>query len=418
LEMTPPAMDGEGQEIYLGRQSILDRSQNLHAFELLFRTSLDNQAIVNSATIATATVINHALNEIGLESLLGNYRGFINLDAEMLMSDAIELLPQDKVVLEVLETVEPTPAIVERCQQLRDRGFTLAMDDFVRHDNTLLPLLAVTHIVKVDIQMLDPDELARTVRKLRRHDVQLLAEKVNDAKQFQYCLDLGFDLFQGYYFARPEIITGKRLSGSEMVLMRLLGLLMTDADTTQIENVFKEDPGLSVNMLRLVNSVATGANARVTSLASALLVLGRRQVQRWLQLLLFARLPPGKDFPSPLLHLAATRGRFLELLAAGDKAFEDNAFLTGIMSLVDALLGRPLPEVIQGLPLADDVRNALLQRTGRLGRMLALTESLENGDAAAITLAMTSLPGLTASRMNMAHMEALRWANNIAQPGA
>ena len=416
--MTPQQVASDGQEIFLGRQSIVDREQNLRAFELLFRSSRHNEAEVNSATVATATVINYALNELGLESLLGNYRGFINLDTEMLMSDAIELLPRGKVVLEILETVEPTPEIVQRCRQLRGLGFTLAMDDFVHHHKTLLPLLEVTHIVKVDIQMLGRKGLAETTHKLRGYNVQLLAEKIDAAEQFRYCLDLGFDLFQGYYFAKPEIITGKRLSSSEMVLMRLLGMLMADADTANIEKVLKQDPGLSVNMLRLVNSVATGASCRVTSLASSLLVLGRRQVQRWLQLLLFACLPSSKDFPSPLLQLAAARGKFLELLATGDKAFEDNAFMTGIMSLIDALLGMPLPDIITGLPIAEEVRDALLERKGRLGRMLLLAEALESNQAAAIASATAAMPGWTASRINAARVEALRWANSIAQPGA
>ena len=156
----------------------------------------------------------------------------------------------------------------------------------------------------------------------------------------------------------------------------------------------------------------------MTSLSSALLVLGRRQVQRWLQLLLFARLPPTQDFPSPLLQLAATRGKFLELLATGDKAFEDAAFMTGIMSLIDALLGIPLPDIICGFPITQEVRDALLERRGRLGQMLILVEALESNEAPAIAAASATLSGYTATRINSAHTEALRWANNIAQPGA
>ncbi len=418
MDMTPLKVDSDGQEIFLGRQSIVDREQNLRAFELLFRSSRRNRADIGSATVATATVINYALNELGLESLLGSYLGFINLDADMLMSDTIELLPRNKVVLEILETVEPAPEIVERCRQLRNLGFTLAMDDFVHHDETLRPLLEVMHIVKVDIQMLDPHALVETVRNLKRFNVRLLAEKVDTPAHFKNCMSLGFELFQGYYFAKPEIISGKRLSSSELILMRLLGLLTADADTPEIEKVFKQDPGLSVNMLRLVNSVATGANCKVTSLSSALLVLGRRQVQRWLQLLLFARLPPTKDFPSPLLQLAATRGKFMELLAAGDKAFEDDAFMAGIMSLIDALLGIPLPDIIVSFPIAQNVRDALLERKGQLGRMLLLVEALERNDEPAIAAASAALPHYTAARINGAQLEALRWANSIGQPGA
>ena len=418
VDMIPPRMHSDDEKIFLGRQSIVDREQNLHAFELLFRSSEQNRADVDSATVATATVINYALNELGLESLLGNYLGFINFDAEMLLSDAIELLPRDKIVQEILETVEPTPPVVKRCQHLRKLGFTLAMDDFVHDEKALQPLLEVAHIVKVDIQMLDQHALAETTRQLQRFNVRLLAEKVDTTEKFKYCMGLGFELFQGYYFAKPVIITGKRLSSSEIILTQLLGLLTADADTPHIEKLFKHDPGLSVNMLRLVNSVAAGAKCKVTSLSSALLVLGRRQVQRWLQLLLFARLPPTQDFPSPLLQLAATRGKFLELLATGDKAFEDAAFMTGIMSLIDALLGIPLPDIICGFPITQEVRDALLERRGRLGQMLILVEALESNEAPAIAAASATLSGYTATRINSAHTEALRWANNIAQPGA
>ena len=418
MDMVPPKIESDGQEIFLGRQSIVDRGQNLRAFELLFRSGRQNWADVSSATAATATVINYALNELGLESVLGGYQGFINLDAEMLLSETIELLPREKVVLEILETVVPTPEIVERCRYLRDSGFTLAMDDFVHYDEALLPLLELTHIVKVDLQPLDSRGLAETAARLRRFNVQLLAEKVDNVEQFNTCLGLGFNLFQGYYFAKPQIITGKRLTSSEMVPMRLLGMLMSDADNAEIEKVFKQDPGLSVNMLRLVNSVGTGAGGKVSSLASALMVLGRRQVQRWLQLLLFAQLSPCKEFPSPLLQLAATRGKFLELMAAGNKAFEDNAFMAGIMSLMDALLGMPLQEIIGKLPIADEVRDAVLERKGRLGCMLTLAEALEHNDAAALAAAIAALPAYTVAQINSAQMQALSWANSIAQPGA
>jgi len=418
MDTAPPKVISEGQEIFLGRQSILDRHQNLHAFELLFRSSGQNRADVGCATAATATVINYALNELGIESVLGGYRGFLNLDAEMLLNEAIELLPRDKIVLEILETVEPTPAIVERCRYLRDNGFTLAMDDFVHFDSTLKPLLELTHIVKVDLQLLDNNRLEETTRRLQQYKIQLLAEKVDNVEQFKVCLDLGFDLFQGYYFAKPEIIKGKKLASSEMIIMRLLGMLMADADTVEIEKVFKQDPGLSVNMLRLVNSVGTGTTSKVTSLSSAVAVLGRRQLQRWLQLLMFAQLSPNREFPSPLLQLAATRGKFLELMASGDKTLEDNAFMTGIMSLMDALLGMPLEELLGGLPIAEEVRVALLHRDGRLGKLLIIAETLERNDKALMAMVMADVPGSTLAQINRAQVQALSWANSLAQSGS
>lgn len=404
------------EEIFIARQSILDRGQNLRAFELLFRANRDNWAEVSNATASTATTISHTLNELGVGSVLGGYRGYINFDTEMLMCDSIELLPCEKVVLEILETVEPTKRVIDRCRELRDLGFTLAMDDFGRYDEALRPLLELVHIVKVDLQLFDHAGWVKLVEQLRPFKVQLLAEKVDSVDQFDICLNLGFDLFQGYYFAKPEIIQGKRLSKSEMMLIRILGMLMADADMVEIEQVFKQDPGLSVNLLRLVNSVATGVKGKVSSLGTALIVLGQRQVQRWLQLLLFAQLSPCKEFPSPLLQLAACRGKFLELLAAGDKMAEDTAFMTGIMSLMDALLGMPLAKVTDGLPMPVEMRNALFERKGTLGRMLMLAEALENGDAPGVSAAIAAMPGYTSSQINLAQMQALCWANSIAQP--
>ncbi len=411
--------DSDGQAFFLARQSILDSGQNLRAFELLFRSSRHNVADVGSTSTATATAttLSYALHELGIESVLGDYRGFINLDAQMLLSDTIELLPRAKIVLEILETVVPTPAIVRRCRDLRDSGYTLAMDDFIHYDEALKPLLEVTQIVKVDLQFLDHAALRKTTCRLRGFQVQLLAEKVENLHQFNACVDLGFELFQGYYFAKPEMISGKKMSKSEMLLMRLLGMLMADADTAEIEKVFKLDPGLSVNMLRLVNSVASGCG-KVTSLSSALMVLGRRQLQRWLQLLMFAQMSPCSEFPSPLLQLAAARGKFLELLSSGHKTAEDNAFMTGILSLMDALLGMPLAEIVGGLPIAGEVRDALFERGGSLGRMLMLAEALERDDAAAMSAAMIALPGYTAAQVNSAVTQALRWANCIAHAGA
>ncbi|GAB1412455.1 hypothetical protein MASR1M97_11910 [Candidatus Desulfobacillus denitrificans] len=301
------------QEIFIGRQPILDREQQLYAYELLFRSGAQNRAQVTDDLAATATVLSHVFSELGLEAALGPYLGFVNLDARMLASDAIELLPREKFVLEVLETVDITPEVVSRCRELKEKGFTLALDDFVAFEERHKPLLELADIVKVDLMGMEAAALHRTVAALRPWKVRLLAEKVDDEAQVKVCRELGFELFQGYYFAKPAIIAGKKLSHSELVLMRLLGLVLDDADTPQIEDVFKQAPGLTLNLMRLTNSAASGLRQKIASLRHAITVLGRRQLQRWLQLLLFTN--PSGGGANPLLQLAATRGRFLELLA-------------------------------------------------------------------------------------------------------
>jgi EAL and modified HD-GYP domain-containing signal transduction protein len=408
------------QEIFIGRQPILDREQQLHAYELLFRRGTQNSAEVTDDLAATATVLSHAFTELGLEAALGPYLGFVNLDARMLMSDAIELLPKEKFVLEVLETVELTPDVVRRCRTLKDLGYTLALDDFVRLEEQHRPLLEMADIVKVELMGMDDATLRQTEAALRPWPVTLLAEKVDSEAQARFCRELGFALFQGYYFAKPTVIAGKKLSHSELALIRLLGLILDDAETPQLEGIFKHEPGLTMNLMRLTNSAASGLRQKITSLRHAITVLGRRQLQRWLQLLLYTN--PSGGGANPLLQLAATRGRFMELLA-GDlqgagRDLEDRAFMTGIMSLMPALLHVPIGEVIASLNVAPDVREALEQRQGPLGTMLLLAEKLEEGDMAACQAHTAQLPGLDADRVNAILSQALAWANNIGQQGA
>jgi EAL and modified HD-GYP domain-containing signal transduction protein len=409
------------EEIFIGRQPILDRKHQLFAYELLFRSgSKQNSANVQDDLGATASVINHAFAELGVEQALGPYKGFINCDASLLLSDIIEILPTDKIVLEVLETVEVTPEIVERCQELKSRGFTIALDDFVNYEDKWKPLLDLIEIVKVDLMPLSRDQLGTVTSALKRWPtLTLLAEKVDSREQADHCHMLGYGLFQGYYFAKPVIIAGKKLGHSQLALVRLLGMVMEDAETSDLEGIFKHEPGLTMNLMRLTNSVATGVRTKVTSLRHAITVLGRRQLQRWLQLLLYTN-PSGKDsVASPLLQLAATRGRFLELLAGklkpGVREFEDHAFMTGIMSLMPTLMGVTLEEILKGIQLTSDVQEALESKGGQLGIMLQLTEALEVGDGDACHTYTEQLTGADHLMVNACLTQALTWASNIGR---
>jgi EAL and modified HD-GYP domain-containing signal transduction protein len=408
------------EEIFIGRQPILDRKQQLFAYELLFRSGgQKNEANVQDNLGATANVINHAFADLGVEQALGPYKGFINCDESLLLSDMLEILPTDKIVLEVLETVEVTPEIVERCTELKARGFTLALDDFVNYEDKWKPLLELIEIVKVDLMPLSQEQLAQVTSQLKRWPLTMLAEKVDSREQAEFCLRLGYNLFQGYYFAKPVIIAGKKLGHSQLSMMQLLGLVMQDAETMQLEGIFKHEPGLAVNLLRLTNSVATGVRTKVTSLRNAITVLGRRQLQRWLQLLLYTNPTGGGDVANPLLQLAATRGRFLELLAGklspGNREFEDHAFMTGIMSLMPTLMGVPFEEVLKGIQLSSDVQEALEHHTGRLGTMLQLAEAMETADGETCHTLTDQISGADHVMVNACLTQALTWASNIGR---
>lgn len=403
------------QDIFLARQPLLNRDQHLVAYELLFRSGHHDEARFSDGHAATATVISHAFSHLGIASALGLYRAFINVDKDFLHDDAILLMPPEKVVIEVLEGSLVTPDVVERCAALKEMGYTLALDDFTRVTDDYAPLLPLSTIIKVDITLVAPAELPGLVAQLRPLVPQLLAEKVETSEDFQRCYDLGFDLFQGYYFARPKIIAGRRLMPTQVTTLRLIAMLAQDAETKVIENTLKGDPALSVSMLRLVNSVAMGHRADISSMRQAVLILGRQQFSRWLQLLLYA--DPSDGGVSPLLIMAALRGRFAELIAErscpGDARMRDAAYMVGILSLTPALLGQPMEDVLASLNLSAPIQNALLQRKGILGAILELFEMLESGAIPAGQDCLQRLPQLDAEQLNVCHAEALAWASQI-----
>lgn len=414
--------EAQNMQIFLGRQPILGREQKLFAYELFFRDGLiatGNRAEILDPTHATATVIANAFAELSTNDVLGPYRGFINVDRDILFSDLIEALPQQLVALEILESVKPTPEVLARCQQLHDLGFMLAADDVIEVNELSRPLLALADIIKVDIQNMEAGRLRAVVEQLKPFGKKLLAEKVETAEQLSLCQSLDFDLFQGYFFAKPTLIVGKKLNPSQLVLIRLLGLVFEDADTSAIEAAFKTEPGLTVNMLRLTNSVACGLSINVTSLRHAITILGRRQLQRWLQLLIFTTPKGGTQGVNPLLQLAATRGRVMELIAERvvprNREFADHSFMVGIMSLMPALLGMQMADILDQLPVAQRVKQALLDYAGQHGLMLRLVEATEQPDPLALEEPLSHLPVINSDFLGACLTQGLAWANGLGQ---
>lgn len=402
---------------WLGRQPILDSTGNTVAYELLFRTGPD-QPFPTSGQAATASVIAHAFNDLGTASVLGNCKGFINFDTELLMSDVIELLPPHATVIELLETIEIDGKVIDRCRELRARGFAFALDDVVQLDEGHSRILPFVDVVKVDVLAMPFDELQALVARIRDiRRIKLLAEKVEDHTQAERCRRLGFDLFQGYFFARPVMMSGRRADPSKRLLIHLLQQCIAEQSNAQIEATFKQAPELSYKLMRLVNSVGMGMQVPIRSLAHALVVIGRRQLQRWLQVLLFACDDKG-DFPSPLLQLAAGRGKLLELMAdrhAHDAGIADRAFMAGILSLLDTLLEMPIEQAIAQMNLPADVTAALLTRTGALGRMLDVAEALEQSDDHRVAELLADGTPCSTAELAQLQIAALSWSNAIGQ---
>lgn len=377
-----PSSSGQhALDFYLARQPILNREQELIGYELLFRSAAFGPANVKDDVSATAAVIAHA-SELGLANVIGNLQGFINVDAAVLLSDFVYFLPADKVVLEILETVRVTPELVARVRELVKAGYVFALDDVVAESEEIEQLLPMIKIIKIDVMEVDPSKLLKLSVHFKRAQKELLAEKVETLEQFRECITFGFDYFQGYYFAKPMILQGKKLEASKVVIMHLLTLLVRNVDNGEIVRYIKRDVALSLTLLRLVNTPVYGFQKFIDSLGQALIVLGRRQLKRWLQILLFANTDTERSNAlSPLMILAATRGKMLELIAAkirpGRRKMSEMAFTVGIMSLVDALFGMSMETVLRQITVSTEIREALLRRTGFYGTVLKLVECTE-----------------------------------------
>lgn len=401
---------------FLGRQPILDRNGEIHAYELLFRSSSDNAAHIVDDHHATIQVITRAFGELGIQAVVGDALGFVNLDARLLTCEVVDALPSERIVLEILESTQFTDEAIDCCEQLHAKGYRLALDDVT----ALLPghqqVLPFVSYIKVDLQDMSEADLRALVEELQPLKISLLAEKVETHRQHELCAELGFDYFQGYYFAHPEIMSGKALDPAQQQMLRLVQLLQGDAEDARIEAVFKQDSKLTYNLLRLVNSVAMGMRTRINSVQHAMTLLGRRQLLRWLSLLLFAH-RDGPKFPDPLAIMAACRGRFMELVAKDMGAsanLADQAFMTGMMSLLEAALEIPMTKIAEELHLAQPIREALLDRTGQLGDLLRIMECVECCDTVCLGEQLVKL-GVTLDQVTMAEIAAMTWANAIGQ---
>ena len=409
------------REVFIGRQPILDREQGLAGYELQFCATTEPLAHVDSATaatVATADVVCKAFAELGLANVLGHVRAFINVDVLFVKSDLVELLPKDIVVLEIDAAAFVDESLLPRCQDLKARGYAFSLCGITDAGEHRWALVELATWLKIDIDSLPGDRLQSAARALGTTRRTLIAADVESQPQMELCRLLGFHLFQGYYFAKPVIVEGRKLDASTHGLLRLIKLVAEEADLDILDAAFRTEPALVINLLRLTNSVGVGARARITSVRHAITTLGRRQLQRWLQLLLFTRDANVDLAHNPLLQLAALRGRFMELLVErlhpGQRDLRDPAFITGLMSVVPAALGMSMTDVLAQIAVGNDVRLALAHREGALGQLLALTERYDDNDIAGTRALLTPYGAAgTLGLLGEILAEALTWVQQL-----
>jgi EAL and modified HD-GYP domain-containing signal transduction protein len=402
-------------EIFIGRQPILDAEQRLFGYELLFRSSARTDvAGVADDVQATSRLVINTFNNFGVERVLGDRKAFINVSEGLLLDDAIELLPVDKVVLEILESVSPTAAVVQRCYALKAKGYQLALDDF-SYRAEFEPLFPCASYIKLDLRALGMLGLAEALRRVRGRGPSLIAEKVETREQLDVCRAQSVQFFQGYYFAKPETLTMRRLDPSTQLLMQLFGMVTSHADPKTIEVAFRQDVALSYNLLRFINSAGFGLVHKVQGIRHALVVLGHAKLARWLTLLMYSTANQSSA-PHALFRTALTRARLAELVGRQHlpPTDHDYLFLCGMFSMLDAMLGMPLEESLRHLSLPEPVTAALLRGEGRYAPYLALGRACEQDDPMALKAAAAKV-GARPDDVARAQIEAIGWSEEVAR---
>ena len=395
---------------YLARQPIYDASLKLAGYELLFRSGDVGHAQFVNGDQATSEVITSAVVDIGLDTLVGEHPAFINATSGFLNGDFPLPELKGKIVLEVLEDITVDEALIARVNQLSQAGYRLALDDFV-YQPGCEALLSIADFVKLDVCALTAAELTDHVKRIKAHGPKLIAEKVETYEMLAACQKLGFDLFQGYFFCRPKLISGKRPEANRLSVLQLITRLNDPAcGIEEMEQLVTADPALSYRLLKYINSAYCGMRVTVTSIRQALVLVGTDLIRSWATLLLMSRLSDGK--PSELIVTALIRARMCQLIGTSDAAEggdpqDDNKYFTvGLLSVLDALIDQPMDDIVSGLPFNEEVCSALRGREGVLGETLGRVVAYEQH---------VMIDPELAEGLGDLYIEALRWANETKE---
>lgn len=408
----PEGVDDSNLAI-IARQAIVNEKREVYGYELFDRSTAHDAHTAAS----DAALLFNALSYAGAEALVGQKTVFINCTQESLSGGHLELIHPDKVVLEVPTLEEnATQADIEArlhiFHALRERGFRLAFNQSLLR-RAYASWLPMASYIKLDLQAFAPQDAESLVKFAHAYtQAKIVAEKVETAEQFELMRGLGVQYFQGYWFARPDLVRAQTIRPSQATILQLINLVRQQASTAEIEDLLKKDPTLSFNLLRFINSSGFGLSCEVTSFRHAVMILGLKKLFRWAALLMTTSRSGGS--PPAVGQTAVVRGRLMELLTAELLPPEesDNAFVVGVFSLLDVMLGVPLAKALESVALPQPVVDALLHNTGVLAPFLELTKACESGDDVAFARSANALQ-LTNHQVNWAHLQALTWAENL-----
>ena len=361
-------------DVLVARQAIFNRGRRVYGYELLFRSNAGrNEFDGTEASVATRQVLANSLLVIGLENLVGTNKAFVNFGRGPLLQGWHVSLPSDKTVIELLESVDPDAEVLEACRNLREQGYKIALDDFVFRPGCE-PLLDIADIVKIEIQSVPRPEQKLLVHSAKARGLQVLAEKVETHEEFEWAREVGYDYFQGYFFARPVMMRGRQIPTAKLHCLRLLQEAQRpELNFKRLEALILQDVSLSYQLLRYVNSPLFSLTSSIQSIRQALLFFGESELRKWIALATLANTADNK--PSELIRHSLVRARFCELLSRlARTGLEQSAFLTGLFSLLDALIDRPLEEILSEMSLAPDIAAVLRGEASKSDPLMAIYE--------------------------------------------
>jgi len=401
---------------FVARQPIFDRQRKVIAYELLFRSGIENvfDCSSNQDDATHHTLLNSFLL-FDLQELSGGKRLFINFTRNLLLSDVIAAFPRDLLVVELLETIKPDASVIAACKNLKQMGYHLALDDFVFHPG-YLPLMKFMDIVKVDFLETVGDERKSIFRKVNRNAIKFLAEKVETGEDWAEAIAMGYTYFQGFFFCRPTIVSSRDIPSVKQNLLKLLNrIYQPNVNFSEIEAIIKKDVSLAYKLIRFINSAVFGMHVEVHSIMHVLNLLGIKELKKWISLVVLSQL--SHDKPEELMISSITRARFCELIAEniglGDRSSE--FFLMGLFSLIDAFFERPMADLMNELPLSAEIKQGLIKGEGIFGRVFKFVECYEKGEWKCI-FGISDRIDLCQELIPQLYFEAVVWADAFKLP--
>jgi c-di-GMP-related signal transduction protein len=396
---------------YLARQPILNRARELFAYELLFRNGIQNSCDGLDLELASTSLLDTSFL-IGFEKITAGHLMFINCPRDFLLRDFVSLFPPKSVVVEILETVKPDQEVIEACRRLKKAGYTIALDDFV-DSPAWEPLVAFADILKVDFRLTGRKEQHAIVSRYAGKNIRMLAEKVETQEEYAAGMQMGYSLFQGYFFCRPEIMQHRTLPSFKLAYLELLhAATAPEFDIQELATKIKHEASLTFRLLRYLNSAAFGLRSEIHSVPHALSLLGERELRKWIAVVSVGVLADGK--PDELMIVPLVRGRFCELLAplAGMAGHSNDLFMMGLLSVMDAILDRPLDSILAELPVRGEIKDALQARTGLYWQLLELAIAHERADWEKVS-ALASKTGMKEDQVSALYLTAVDWSTAL-----